>query len=495
MLRQFYQYLLILFSGSFDREYYLSQYSEVQNPIRTPLIHFIRKGWKEGKNPSRGFNTKLYLELHPDVENAGINPFVHYLRYGKKEERFLPEDDTGAIQTEYVTLMSRSDFEQAFPETLELSSDAVDIILFPIIDWHYRYQRPQHLADQLAKRGHRVFYIRTGFFQGDWPQIRKIKDNIFSVKLARDAKMITFNTTLTNADGAVLEKSIQILKESCGINQAVMLVDLPFWCNLVLQLKKKYGWPCIYDCMDLHTGFSISTDATAHDEVLLLKNCDLVVATSHYLLDHVRKLNQNAFLLPNGTDFDLFHQAIQGKPVEEIQDLPHPIIGYYGAIADWFDSVLVRDLAIAHPAWTFILVGSTHLSDLKPLKESPNIYLLGEKPYKEIPGYLSHFDVAIIPFKQTSLTHATNPVKMYEYLAAGKPIVATRLDEISYYEDYVRLAESIEEWEAAILDSLAEEKAEDLLEKRFSFAKENTWENRVEVLGQKIQALHHGVEI
>jgi glycosyltransferase involved in cell wall biosynthesis len=454
-----------------------------------PLMHFIKKGWREGKNPSEAFNTKLYLELHPDVENVGINPLVHYIRFGKKESRAVENGTSEEIQTEYIDLKSKAAFKGAFPEEEDKNRDKVDIILFPIIDWHYRYQRPQQLADQLAKLGHRIFYIRTGFFEAEWPQIRKIKQNIYSIKLARDAQMITFNTTLTDADVLVLEKSILALKEACSIEQAVMLVDLPFWRNLVLDLKHSLSWPCIYDCMDLHTGFSISTEATAKDERLLLKNCDLVLATSYFLLDHVKKVNPNAVLVPNGTDYEFFHQATQPMPVEEIQDLPHPIIGYYGAIADWFDSALVHDLALFHPECTFLLIGSTHLSDLKPLQGLDNIHLLGEKPYAEIPGFLSHFDVGIIPFKQTPLTHATNPVKMYEYLSAGKPIVATRLDEISHYEDYVHLAETQEEWEVAIMECLAEEKTPELLQGRFEFAKAKTWDKRAEVIEGEINRL------
>ena len=489
MLKNLYHFLLVLFSGMFDREYYLAQYPDVRNTGIIPFLHFMNRGWREGKNPSRQFNTKLYLELHPDVENAGINPLIHYLRYGKKESRIIFDGFTEEIHTDYLNLTSREAFEKEFPDEVGQKRRAVDIVLFPIIDWHYRYQRPQQLVDQLAKKGHRIFYIRTGFYEAEWPQIRKIKENIYSVKLARDERMITFNTTLTDANVIVLEKSIRILKESCGIDQAVMLVDLPFWRNLVLNLRQKMQWPCIYDCMDFHTGFSISTDATARDEELLVKNSDLVLATSHFLLDHVEKLNPKSLLVPNGAEYTFFYQAAKPMAVEEIANLPRPIIGYYGAIADWFDSKLVSNLAHYHPEWTFLLIGSTLFSDLKPIQNVKNIHLLGEKPYHEIPGYLSHFDVGIIPFKKTPLTHATNPVKMYEYLSAGKPIVATRLQEISHYDDYVRLAETRDEWEAALLESLAEEKTPELLQTRFEFAKENTWERRAEVVEREIVKL------
>ena len=94
--------------------------------------------------------------------------------------------------------------------------------------------------------------------------------------------------------------------------------------------------------------------------------------------------------------------------------------------------------------------------------------------YTHLVGYLSHFDVCIIPFKKLPLTQATNPVKLFEYLSAGKPVVATRLEEMSKYSEWIRLAETSQEWEKALQDSLAEEKSAELLEKRFNFARTNT---------------------
>ena len=492
MFENLYYYILVKFSGMFDREYYLQQYPEVRQSGLSPLMHFLKQGWREGKNPSRDFNTRLYLELHPDVENAEVNPLVHYLRHGMKESRQILSGESDEIQLDYVDLFNPDDFRKSFPRGRSEEGQKTDIILFPIIDWHYRFQRPQQLASQLAQSGHRIFYLRTGFFKHPLPQIKQIQKNIFSVKLAREERVITFNTTLTDEDVAVLGLSLMLLKEACSIDSAIMLVDLPFWRNLVLFLQETQGWKCVYDCMDLHTGFSISTEHTAHDEQQLLEKSDLVLATSHFLFKHAKQHNDKVILVPNGTEYEFFHQAAQKIFVKEIQGLNKPIIGYYGAIADWFDTWLVRDLAVNHPEWEFLMIGSTLFADIKPLKNLYNVHLLGEKPYAEIPGYLSHFDVGIIPFKRTPLTDATNPVKMYEYLSAGKPIVATKMDEISHYAEYVHLCESIGEWEKALQASLAEEKTPELLEKRFAFARENTWESRAEVIEGELNRLKLG---
>jgi len=489
MFENLYYYILVKFSGMFDKAYYLQQYPEVKKTGLSPLVHFLRKGWREGKNPSQDFNTRLYLELHPDVENAEVNPLVHYLRHGMKESRQILSGESDEIQLDYVDLFHPEDFQKTFPHDRSEGHQKVDIILFPIIDWHYRFQRPQQLASQLAELGHRIFYLRTGFFKHPLPQIKRIQKNIFSVKLARDERVITFNTTLTDEDVAVLGLSLMIIKEACSIDSAIMLVDLPFWRNLVLFLQETQGWKCVYDCMDLHTGFSISTEHTARDEAQLLSESDLVLATSHFLFEHAKQRNDQVILVPNGTEYEFFHQAVEKMSVKEIEGLKKPIIGYYGAIADWFDTWLVRQLAINHPEWDFLMIGSTLFADLKPVKDLSNVHLLGEKPYSEIPAYLSHFDVGIIPFKATPLTHATNPVKMYEYLSAGKPIVATKMDEISHYAEFVRLCETPQAWEKALKASLAEEKTPELLEKRFAFARANTWERRADIIEGEINQL------
>jgi GT2 family glycosyltransferase/glycosyltransferase involved in cell wall biosynthesis len=482
MIRQFYKniyhYLLISQSGSFDRVYYLKTYSDVRRANINPLWHFVKYGWKEGRNPSAQFSTKNYLALNPDV--AKMNPLIHYIKYGIQENRRVDFSESEQKPFDYNDLS----LTEASCSTLLLNANnpprGADIIIFPIIDWFYRFQRPQQLARQFANSGHRVFYIETGFNSCQAPLVKKIAKNIYLVQLSCADPNLIFNTVIPDNALEELETSIKTLKDSYLISAAIIIVDLPFWRKLAISLKKSYGWKLLYDCMDLHTGFSTSSEHVVHDEQLLLQESDLVLTTSHFLYRHVKNKNKNVMLVPNGTDFDVFHQAVKHISVAEIKNMPVPVIGYYGAIADWFDTYLVGNLARKHTEWNFLLIGRTDFADLEPLQGLTNIYLLGEKPYNELPGFLSRFDVCIIPFKDLPLTNATNPVKLYEYLSAGKPVVSTRLDEISYYSDYVRLASSEEEWEEAIQESLAEDLAPELLKARYEFAKANTWQKRAE---------------
>ena len=157
------------------------------------------------------------------------------------------------------------------------------------------------------------------------------------------------------------------------------------------------------------------------------------------------------------------------------------MIGYYGALEDWIDTDLVADLAERRPDWRFVLVGRPVSADVSRLGRLPNVALPGEQPYAAIPGWLYRFDVAIIPFKRTPLTEATNPVKAYEVLAAGKPIVSVPIPEMQAMASLVRLASNAEEFERQVEDALRPEDPA-LIEARRAFAREHTWADRFAVL-------------
>ena len=180
-LRIYYEYFLLKRSGLFDARYYLKTYADVRRADINPLMHFIKKGWKEGRNPSRTFITNVYHELNQDVAYSGINPLFHFDRSGKNEDRITSYFHLENGQLKYADLSSHYSRMDAIEHFASKPPTTADIIFFPIIDWDFRYQRPQHLASQLAELGHRVFYIKTNFHQGKSPLVKLIKENIFSV--------------------------------------------------------------------------------------------------------------------------------------------------------------------------------------------------------------------------------------------------------------------------------------------------------------------------
>jgi glycosyltransferase involved in cell wall biosynthesis len=271
-----------------------------------------------------------------------------------------------------------------------------------------------------------------------------------------------------------LFESIDALRRDLGIERAVTFVDLPFWWPLARRAREALGWPVVYDCMDHHAGFSVIAREMLAQQDALTASADLVVASSPQLEEDVRRYSGKVLLLRNAGEYE--HFALPVKPRHET-----PVMGYYGALEDWFDADLVADLAQRRPDWKFILVGRPVSVDLSRLGRLANVELPGEQPYALIPGWLHRFDVAIIPFKRTPLTEATNPVKAYEMLAAGKPIVSVPIPEMKAIAPLVRLAETAEQFEREIAAALEPEDPAGVEERR-AFARQHTWWERFAVL-------------
>lgn len=172
-------------------------------------------------------------------------------------------------------------------------------------------------------------------------------------------------------------------------------------------------------------------------------------------------------------------------PLRPLSELSGAIIGYYGAISEWFDVKMVREAAEARPDWQFVLIGDTVGADVSPLKRLPNVHLLGRQPYAALPGYLHQFDVACIPFLRTPLTDAADPVKFYEYLSAGKPVVAVDLPELEPHRDYFYPVRSVAHFVSQIEVALREQSPEKV-QARIEFARQNTWRHRHTTLAEAI---------
>ncbi len=368
------------------------------------------------------------------------------------------------------------------------SFELPDIIVFPVIDWYYRFQRPQQIAVRLAAHGHRVFYLRTYFSEGMelFFQPTRNYPSVTDVQLGLPVYKDTVADLLDETSAKILFDQFELLKEKLNISKAICLVDLPFWSPLVIELRQTFGWKIIYDSMDQLSGFSNVTPQMLEPEIELIRKSNLVLTTSHLLFNEKSQLNSNCLLVPNGTDFDHFNYLPEDLP-NELLNLEKPIIGYYGAISDWLDTELIYNLASAKPHWSFVFIGRIENADVAQIREMSNVYLLGEKPYELLPRYLHQFDTCIIPFKKIPLTEATNPVKLFEFLSAGKSVVATDLDELRYYQEYARLAASLESWLAAIELAL-DDYLPSQVEKRQSFARQNTWNERILLIEDAIQA-------
>lgn len=382
--------------------------------------------------------------------------------------------------------------EASFSELLPAKTACYDVIVFSIIDWGFRFQRPQHLARRFARRGHRVFYLKTTFNQksNDSAAVKMLEKNIAEIKLPGSHQLNVYRNQLNAYTLQNWLDSFEYLRKHYSIVEAICLVQLPFWQPVAFRLREEFGWKVVYDCMDEHGGFSTNSPEMLTLEENLSSGSDLVLATSQKLLEEQKLYSSNCLLVPNACEFEHFSVSFKTLP-HEMASLSRPIIGYYGAISDWFDTELVAAMARLKPDWCFVLIGSTFGANLAPFTGLKNVHLLGEKPYRELPVYLHAFDACIIPFKRKPLTEATNPVKFYEYLSAGKPVISVPLPEVALYEaeKLVYLASTPEEFIEKIDLALQENRAE-MVAARQRFAQQNTWEERFARIEPAIQNLY-----
>lgn len=214
----------------------------------------------------------------------------------------------------------------------------------------------------------------------------------------------------------------------------------------------------IYYCVDEFSAFAGVTPGTTADlEADLLTRSDLVIVTSEQLLRSKSATNPRTRLVRHGVDFDHFRRALDPSTAipRDIADLPRPVIGYFGLIAeDWVDLEPLVHLAGCFPDASLVLIGKSTM-DLSPLQAFPNVHILGRKPYADLPSYCRGFDAALIPFPISELTLNSNPLKAREYLAAGLPVVSTPIPEVARLP-HCRIAEGPEAFALAVRAALSD---------------------------------------
>jgi glycosyltransferase involved in cell wall biosynthesis len=362
------------------------------------------------------------------------------------------------------------------------------VIVFPVITWDFRWQRPQHIVSRLRDHGYSVLYLAMSLtaqgrrFRSDKDAIAEASFNeldrhINQIWVSTSNQVNIYTDPLEEDDLHNIFTGLSALVSELNPKSIKYLIQFPGWWPAVKQVKEKLGGRVIFDCMDDHGGFSTNTKQALITEESLVQSADLVITSSDLLEQRAKLANPNTIQVKNGTEFEHFANPRRNGELDHFCD--RPMIGYYGAISDWFDMEIVAHCAGKHPDWNFVLIGATFGADLKPVDGLKNVHFLGEKPYKALPGYLAYFDVCTIPFKLIPLTLATNPVKFYEYLSAGKPVVAIELPELVAYREDCYLARDANEFLALLERAYAERDDEKMIERRIKLASENSWDSRV----------------
>lgn len=355
-----------------------------------------------------------------------------------------------------------------------------DYFFWGVIDWHLRYQRPQHMAKGIAEHGRRVFYVSSELRRNEQPgfdlEPLDASGRLYQVYLWVN-KPVSIYGQLPCAELLTdLRSSFGALMRHIQTESSVQVVQHPFWTEVATVIPNSR---CAYDCMDHHAGFDNTASTMVEAEQLLIRRCDDVTVTSQWLLDEVARYQRPTHLVRNGCEYEHFAT----RPALVYADARRrKIIGYYGAIAPWLDLTLLRCVALAHPDAVVLMIGADTTQAQSQLADVSNIEWVGEISYAQLPYYAHAFDVALLPFKVIPLTLATNPVKVYEYLSMGLEVVCIELPETLAFAQVAHVAASSDAFVAAVSAALSAPIEPVKIRARQDFALLNTWDCRVEQL-------------
>ncbi len=238
----------------------------------------------------------------------------------------------------------------------------------------------------------------------------------------------------------------------------------------------------VYYMRDFLQGYEYWKKHTSILEPRLIAQSDLVMTNSIYYADYCRKYNSNAHFMGQGCNLELFDADKSHPQPEDMKQFSSPVIGYVGALdSARLDERIIKEIARFDPSWNVVLVGPEDDSFLaSDLHQLPNVHFLGRKPMDQLPNYIASFDICINPQFDNEITAGNYPLKIDEYLALGKPVVATRTYTMKMFEDYTSLATTPQEY-PQLIRSILEDTA-DNKRLRIDFARTHSWTNCMENL-------------
>lgn len=289
------------------------------------------------------------------------------------------------------------------------------------LDWHYPYQqRPQHIARALVARGIPVIYVTSAIGY----------DRTLSASVEEPGVLLTPHRDL--AVRLCDKPVVHILSTDAALDEGFM------------QLVHAHGGLIVYDYIDAMDDAVSSNKLsperlTLHRRLLANEVPSLVLASADVLVREVAsQRRENYRLVTNGAECGPFIAARRGQALRAdlaaIVARGHPVIGYYGSLASWFDCDLVNTLAAERPNYSIVIIGPDLDGTRGRLDVSaPNLFVLSAMRYADLPRHAIWFDVCLVPFVINDITLATSPLKIFEYMALGKPTVSTDLPECRKY--------------------------------------------------------------
>ena len=302
-----------------------------------------------------------------------------------------------------------------------------DLICFSHLRWNFVYQRPQHLMSRAAKL-RRVFYFEE-------PVITTMHDKL-SVHVDDINQVTVITPQLKEGSAPIVQEDfnrrmselVDHFIEQNKINDYIAWYYAPMALAFTKHLTPRV---VIYDCMDELSAFKFAPAELVEYEKMLLSKADLVFTGGNRLYQAKKAFHNNIHPFPSAID-KLFFFPARTRMIESADQIriPHPRLGFFGVIDERFDIDLVGKMASLRPEWHFVFIGPVVKIEESALPKNENIHYLGMKDYKELPGYISGWDLCIMPFAINASTEFISPTKTPEFLAAGKRVISTPIHDV-----------------------------------------------------------------
>lgn len=374
----------------------------------------------------------------------------------------------------------------------------IDVLCFGGGDWWYHNRA--HIDMQLIRRFARhgtTLYVNSIVIQK--PKIGR--NSSFLEKLIRKTKSIMRGLQRSGEgfwvyspitlpvhhiswarplNDLLLTVQIRNIVRKLGMHGPLVWVACPGACNCATRLKKGR---LVWQRTDRWEEFpNVDADTIKRYDQQLKAKADMTVFVSTVLYEEERNQCRKALYLDHGVDYDMFAHAHKEQNVpHDMANIRKPIAGFFGGIEDHTSDIdLIKDVVARLPEVSFVFIGKA-LADCSTLMSKRNVWLLGQKPYEQIPHYGKCFDVAIMPWRQNRWIQACNPIKLKEYLALGKPIVSTSFPELKKYRDVVYEAKTPVEFAGQIEKALAEDSPQKTAQRR-KRVQDTTWDRKAELV-------------
>ena len=380
------------------------------------------------------------------------------------------------------------------------------IICFAGEDWWYHHPHSKnHILKRLAKQN-RVLFVNSlgmGMPSMSSPDFflkirRKLKSYSRWLRKAPEGLWVMTPIALPfygsswarDLNRFLLNLQLRIAMWHCGMARPIVWVAIPTAADAAESLRPKLVVYQVSDKYDSNEDGVLSKNVIRELHDRLIDMAGAVLYSGRKLFDEAADVRHRVYL-QQAVDYDHFANQAP-ETAAEVASIPHPVLGYFGAMDFVMDSALMMEVARRRPDWHWVMIGNK--SNLMQAVEAPNIHFLGTKPYSDLPRYLRHFDICVLPWNlDSSFTAYGSAIKVREYLASGKPIVMAPLFE--YLETPgIRFYRGPDDFIAKVEDALANDSLADC-QLRQSVVHQCTWDVRAREVGALMRELLAGKKL